>query len=1314
MRVGGRHRTRRAAGSAGVRRRRLHRTSARRPPRASARLFSVLAVVAAGFAAWCAPALALSQRGHSFQGSFGSKGEALGQLSGPAGVAVNQTTGDVYVLDAGNQRVERFNEKGEALQVWGWGVETGAAEYQQCASVCKAGIAGTGEGQLDYPAKLKRTQRAAIALAVDNSKGASKGDVYVVSNTVSEENVIEKFSASGERLGRLEVVGSQELGGVAVDAQGEVWVLSRPFELLKRFDGTLENKPLPDVVIEGSETQELACLAPGLAVDGAGTTAYVNHEELTANLELCPAEEEEEFREKEKEEKEEGKEPIKRGKVTGVSVTAKLNITEAEPPVAQLAALALDHENTTAVASDLSNGDVYLDNATTVAAFDAGGALIQRFGAGTLSAGAGIAVNAATNNIYVADFKKDRIDLFAPEAAGAPTVDEVSSQDLTPTSTRLEALVDPHGSHTHVYFQYATVPNCQASSSCTDLPAAPGIDIGSGFGDVLVTEEAQNLQPGTTYYFQVIAENDAKEKAEGSAVLHTFTTLPAAAGLLADQRAWEMVSPANKEGAAIEGIGGIGGGSPSPSVGFTASSEDGSAITYSANAPTESRPEGNRAPEAQQIISSRAPAGWSSKDIATPNLKGQGLNAGGAEEYQFFSSDLSFGLLLPWGLSALQEPPLVHELNGVPVAEEQRGIYRRRNLDPSCETPPASCYEPLVTAANDAVSPSFGGGLEILDASPDLHHVVFRSEPPLVAGAPTHSLYEWNDGVPPSEQLKIVDVLPGGEVPTQGNEAGLGAEQEKATDARNAISRDGSRIFWTYRTQLYMRDMVNGRTLDVSAPEAGVGAVAVEEAPGRYESTSFQTASTDGSRVFFTDKAPLTLESTLKPQAPTENGTGPTDLYVCEVVEAGGELKCNLKDLTVDQHANLGESADVPNLIPGASDDGSYVYFVANGVLAPGAAPGGCGTQHNQIEPPPGATCNLYVDHYATGKWEAPKLVARLSAQDKGDWGAEQIRLFPTSSRVSPNGRYLAFMSNRPLTGYDNRDRNSGAPDEEVFLYDAFTERVVCASCNPSGARPAGVFDTEDAGEGAGLLVDRSRAWQGSWLAGSLPSWTWTSEPETLYQSRYLSDEGRLFFNSPDELVTLPAGETFVHKENVYEYEPAGLGTCESASGCVALISSGTSDRESAFLDASTNGDSVFFMTAGRLVPSDQDGSFDVYDARVCTPASPCITPPPPAPPQCTSTDECRLGNASVPASGTPASSTFSGPGNIARQETRKSTEAKPPVHKKLTRKQLLAKALRACRKHANKKRRVACERAAHKRFGPKKKPHHHSGGSKR
>ncbi len=168
-------------------------------------------------------------------------------------------------------------------------------------------------------------------------------------------------------------------------------------------------------------------------------------------------------------------------------------------------------------------------------------------------------------------------------------------------------------------------------------------------------------------------------------------------------------------------------------------------------------------------------------------------------------------------------------------------------------------------------------------------------------------------------------------------------------------------------------------------------------------------------------------------------------------------------------------------------------------------------------------------------------------------------------------------------------------PDEEVYLYDAQTHRLLCASCNPQATdeggqfkAPEGVFETEPSGESPGLLVDRPELWREHGLAASLasPAFNITdARPLALYQPRDLLDDGRLFFNSPDDLV--PAAEN--HTQDVYEYEPQDVGSCTSSAGCIGLISSGTASQESAFLDASESGEDVFFLTAAQLVPADTD-----------------------------------------------------------------------------------------------------------------------------
>ena len=67
------------------------------------------------------------------------------------------------------------------------------------------------------------------------------------------------------------------------------------------------------------------------------------------------------------------------------------------------------------------------------------------------------------------------------------------------------------------------------------------------------------------------------------------------------------------------------------------------------------------------------------------------------------------------------------------------------------------------------------------------------------------------------------------------------------------------------------------------------------------------------------------------------------------------------------------------------------------------------------------------------------------------------------------------------------------------------------------------------------------------WLAADIPAWDELSNTEkglATYQWRYLTNDGRLFFNSFDSLVAQDTNG----KADVYEYEPSGIGSCTSSS----------------------------------------------------------------------------------------------------------------------------------------------------------------------
>lgn len=1261
------------------------------------RCLTVLCVLAGALV--FASGSAFAESTHTFSKSFGSPGPGAGQvtLAEDSGVAVNDTTHDVYVADTGNARVDELDSAGTFIRAWGWGVADGITNaLQTCTLTCFAGIPGSGAGQFTTP----------TFIAVDNSVGASQGDVYVAD---TGNGAVGKFSASGEYIGQLTEAepGAHfgELDGVAVDPSGRVWVYQND-----GGQGELDgfSNALANAFLEARTSRAQGNVEPGFAVDAEGDF-YVVHRErrIVAKLnsagEVLASGEEEEF----------------------------------------------GGAGRTAVAVDSGN-NLYIDSGSTIEVFAAGGSSIESFGSEDLDGAAGLGVDAATDTVYAADVGDSRIDVFdstpdlttglvtnqtgtsatvngtvnplgapvtdchfdygtetsygqtaacipalgsgigavavqadlsglqagvpyhfrleATNAAGTtlgqdqviaapPVVTSTSAANVTSTSVDLRAQINSNFADTTYHFQYVDEATFQADLASGDgfqhaikVPQ-PDIDIGAAGNEQPADTHVQGLVSGTIYHYRVVATN-ALGHVDGSE--HTFTTQATGGESgLPDGRAWEMVSPPNKEGALIGPInsGGL----------VIQASEDGSAISYAGSAPIVPDPAGNS--NDTQILSDRSADGWVSQDIATPHNAAVPVSVGEGQEYRFFSGNLSLGLVEPFGATPL-----------APNASERTPYLREAD----------GTYTPLLTAANVPPGTKFGGeeesgggfgnGTSFVGATPDLGHIVLRSVGVALTStsAPEGGLYELTGG-----HLQLVSVLPKSEGDISAVSPGLG----HGADLRHAISNDGSRIVWFEESgegNLYMRDTDKGETVKLNTVESGV--------EGGEGQPKFQTASEDGSKVFFTDEQRLTVGSMAH--------SGSPDLYEFDVTGGDGPLAGKLTDLTAEVQSP-GESADVQGLVMGASEDGSYVYFVATGELT------SLVNAENEKAVPGGD--NLYMRHGITTTF-----ITTLSQEDKNDWGGESgggeslLGLNEVTSRVSPHGRYLAFMSGKSLTGYDNIDVNSSPTephfDEEVFLYDANTDRLACVSCDPTGARPVGVFDV-----GRGLLVDESGVWGNTWLAGNIPTWTAVSLTVAFYQSRYLSDAGRLFFNSPDTLV--PQGRN--GKENVYEYEPAGVGDCqgsghdesagdvfsERAGGCIALISSGASNKESAFLDASASGDDVFFVTASRLVPQDYDNAYDVYDAHVCGASAPC-SPSLASSPPCATADSCEAAPSPQPAIfGAPPSATFSGTGNLPASASK--LAAKP---KSLTRAQKLSRALKACKKKPKKKQAV-CELDAKKKY---------------
>jgi hypothetical protein len=533
-----------------------------------------------------------------------------------------------------------------------------------------------------------------------------------------------------------------------------------------------------------------------------------------------------------------------------------------------------------------------------------------------------------------------------------------------------------------------------------------------------------------------------------------------------------------------------------------------------------------------------------------------------------------------------------------------------------------------------------GNQPELQGVSADGNLSVFRDAARLTPDASSENEIEQTYEANSEGDLRLVSVLPDGAAfngfSSVGSANGQGAYDGVFSSVSHAVSDDGSRVYWSETDRAGHQGRLYLR-----------------------ENADQEQSKTSGENCTEPEKACTVLVSNkTASQFWAGSADGAKALYT---VGETGVSTGTLEEFNLEEDASVPIANKVEGVV-GAGEDLSYVYFVSTEALAHGAR---------------GGQPNLYVRHE-----ESISLIGTLS---QAETFMSSIAKFPIyhDARVTPDGRHVVFDSTASLTGYDNADSVSNKPDEEVYVYDADSHVLDCVSCDRSGARPT---RRELAPAHTGVVIP---------IAASIPGWE-----NQLYASRVLSDDGnRVLFDSYTPLVPQDTNG----KEDVYEWELAGSGDCEVQSpaysvangGCVSLISSGESLQDSEFLDASANGNDVFFVTAAGLLPQDP-GSVDVYDARVDG-----GFPAPAAPPASCEGEACA-GAPVPPNDQTPASLTFSGPGDLVSKlpgsvAPKKISGSKKTVSQLQT--AALSKALKACKRRTNAKRRKSCESAARKRY---------------
>ena len=1216
-------------------------------------LVLIVAVLALG------PASAAAKEVHVLKRSFG-QGEL--SLQSRSGVALNQESGEVYVADTGNSRIAKFT------------------------------AAGVADGNL-------ATVAEPTFIAVDNSGGSSKGDVYVVN---AADNSITKLDALGLPVSGWgtagHLAGLGEIAGIAVDSSGDLWAYNTE-SIMRKLSGSTGAQ-----LTEWNSGRGVKPV--GIAVDSA----------------------------------------------ENVYMVAGIGATQFSPAGSQIKTIFGPSGEVGALMGAESGEEVYLwgsgpNGERRIERLTSSEQLVESFPTGQSSEVGGLTTRTSTDEVFAADHAADQISVFAFENVEPPTVTIDLPDTVTARTAHFAGHISPNAPSGNppsydVTWRFECKPECRGMEG----------QISADSSEHLVEGTAKGLSPHTHYEVALVAEN-----AGGFAETETlgFTTLPAEpfaepgfARSVTDTEATlnativpngdpttyhfdfvpkdayevEGFASSQTRSTAEEGPLSADNDAHAVSVRLTGL-ETNTAYVYrvvaknsvgSAFWPTQVE-EGEGlvpsfvtqvlppAPEtdcpnqifrefagaslpdcrAYEQVSPRDKAGLdvegfqdllaTSPDgsrVSFYSGAGNGIPASGGA-HQDFTTLLSSRQGESWSTQRLLPPEQLgtkagflgasQDLRYALVETSQRGAPRPYQNGLAVLDTTNSQATQIVPFANQGGSPEETQyGYDGISA--DGSQIFFETMNQLTTNAAPErdNLYMWDRA---SGEVSLVGVLPGAaeEAPANGSYGGAYSWFiEPSTDrgggllglyveAVHAISSDGDQAYFTASQtgQLYLRRGLTGATpatVRVSKANDGVEDPWVEEIGEEYPA-AFQEATPDGSRAFFLSSQKLTADAT------TGEFDEGRDLYRYDTETEA------LVDITPDSNSEDFNGAEVRGLL-GASADGSSGYFVARGVLAEGGEVG---------------SNNLYRFSEEGGGFTIT-FVARLSGEgDTRNWSPQSNQVgyitpengLAKTSRVTPNGEALLFSSGRSLTGFNNVGCLE-SPCREIYLYSAAAESLNCLSCNPSGEKPVG--DAQISTE----------AFNGNLI------------PTTVTASRLVrsmsADGSRVFFLSPDSLAAADTNgsascklsiETPVNSggirycQDVYEWEAPGApgGSCQKAEvngGCIYLLSTGKSKEPSFFVDASSDGSSAFIATSSQLVPTDKDELYDIYNVR--TDGGSAVQHVTPVVP-CSSGEACRGSSSLAPEASSPGTSSFQGPGN-PKSGKAKAKKCKKSAHKNCKKKQ--------------------------------------------
>jgi hypothetical protein len=352
-------------------------------------------------------------------------------------------------------------------------------------------------------------------------------------------------------------------------------------------------------------------------------------------------------------------------------------------------------------------------------------------------------------------------------------------------------------------------------------------------------------------------------------------------GLLPDCRAYEQVSPPDKNGGDV---------GANPGGGY-AVALSGQRTIFDSNAEFAGSVYGGQSGSSTKYISVRTDGGWSTAAMA-PAVK----PAANPVDLRFSSADLHRSFLSSNGLAQL-DPPF--------TSDDTLHIYLRDNLTG------------IVSPFFD-LSPDSGFGFSTPVASFDTSHIAFVSSTALTDDeVPNEIFAKVYERV--GNDIRLVSIRPDG---TSFDHAFLGSGEDPGAtqfSTIGAMSSDGRHIFFNNSTYYFSPKEIYRRT-DGTTTVLATPSKRSSPDPSGVQTKIYRLATMDGRRLFFTSAELLTDDANT---GPTRAGS---DLYRYDV-EADELIDISATD--------GGDGAQVPGVI-GTDDAGDRVYYVAYGQVVPG------------------------------------------------------------------------------------------------------------------------------------------------------------------------------------------------------------------------------------------------------------------------------------------------------------------------------------------------------------------------------------------